>query len=228
MKTIIKLIIVILITLFVISSITVVSATNLPFKQWVDSVKIANNFLPLAYTESVNIEEVKVAFGKLDTYYNQYLLATSKPTTSTQKPNNTTIAVNSSNANSKVIISYYEQPDAVMEVAATNVSVTYNTKPTQFYPITLTIGDTLIADKKYNRVTVKNKGLVLSGYQFDKLFESRKVKQIKNKTWIRVASKPNYSQRFNKGKHTGKASQIRGYSFIDSIENLFKGNPCKR
>ncbi len=224
MKTLIKLFI---ITLFVIFNITVVSATNLTFKSWVDSVKVANG-LELNYSESANIETSIKAFGVKETLWNLYSKTVSKPTTSTQKSSNTIIAVNSSNANSKVITSYYEQPNAVMEIATIDVSVTNTTKPIQFYPITLTIGDTLIADRKYNRVRVKNKGLVLSGYQFDKLFESRKVKQIKNKTWIRVASKPNYSQRFSKGKHTGKASQIRGYSFIDSIENLFKGNPCKR
>ncbi len=165
MKTLIKILLIILFTLFVISSITVVSATNLPFKQWVDSVKIANNFLPLAYTESVNIEEVKVAFGKLDTYYNQYLLATSKPVVATQNSGNTIIAVNSLKANSKVITSYYEQPNAVIEIATTNVLVANSTKPIQFYPITLTIGDTLIADRKYNKVRVKNKGLVKGNIQ---------------------------------------------------------------
>ncbi|MGL5134484.1 MAG: hypothetical protein ACRC78_18305, partial [Planktothrix sp.] len=93
---------------------------------------------------------------------------------------------------------------------------------------TLSINDTLKAGKNYDNIAVKGKNFSLTAMEFDNLFDNRKIKQIKNRLWVRVASPlPKAKGKTKKIKSSRVAgfNEIKGFGSF--IRVVFGKVPCR-
>lgn len=218
-KQIIKFLFVLVLLLWTISALTLVNATTLNFKQWVDSVKTANG-LSLDYSETANIKTAQVAFGVKETLWNLYSKTVSKPVTAI-KTSTTSVDTNITVNQATRLIRPFKtiKTVAIREILDLRQ---YSIDLVNFKSETLTIGDTLVANRDYSVIKVKGKNIKLTGEEFDKLFDYRKVKQVKNKVWVRVASTLPKIRKLQ-SKSSNNASGFRW-----NFSEILTGGGCKK
>jgi hypothetical protein len=219
MKKFIQFLFVLVLLLWTLSALTLVNATTLDFKSWVDSVKVANG-LELVYSETANIHTAQVAFGIKETLWNIYSKTVSKPVIAIKVSVDTNITVNTVNQATRLIRPF--KTIKTVDIREILDLRQYSIDLANFKPETLTIGDTLVANRDYTSIKVKGKNIRLSAEEFDKLFDSRKVKQVKNKVWVRVAST------LPKIRKLQSKSSNKPSSFRWSFSEIFTGGGCKK